>query len=358
MKTKLLILFGGASSEHEVSCRSVASVLKHLNGTKYEVYTVGITKEGNWFLTDSPVSDIEDGTWSRHRENRRAILAPDTSLKGLLILDENGTYEKLAVDVVFPVLHGKYGEDGTLQGLLELAKIPYVGAGTASSAACMDKAMTKLIVRKTQVKQADFYLVDRDEFESDAQRVVQSAEAYFEKKYPLFVKPANAGSSVGISKVKNTEELPEAIRIAAEEDHKILIEETITGREVEVAVLGNRNPRASIPGEILAGAEFYDYEAKYISTASRTRILDDVSEEIREQLQQAAIEVYRAMDCRGLARVDFFLEEDGTAVFNEINTLPGFTSISMYPKLWEASGLPWGELLDALIGLAADEIQQ
>lgn len=356
MKKKLLILFGGVSPEHEVSCMSAASVLKHLDENKYEIYRAGITKEGDWFLTDSPVSDIEDGTWNLNPQNRRAILSPDTSIRGLLLPGEGGC-ETLPIDVVFPVLHGKNGEDGTIQGLLELAQIPYVGSGTTSSAACMDKAITKLIVKRTGVAQADFYLTDRYTFASDPQGILKSAEDYFQGCYPLFVKPANAGSSVGISKAKNTRELFEAIRIAAEEDHKILIEETITGREVEVAVLGNRHPKASLPGEILAGAEFYDYEAKYISTVSRTRILDDVSPKTRADLQQAALAVYKAMDCRGMARVDFFLESDGRVVFNEINTLPGFTKISMYPKLWEASELPYGELLDTLIGLAAGAIE-
>lgn len=354
MKTKLLIIFGGASSEHEVSCMSAASVRKHLDETKYEIYQAGITKEGEWFLTHAPVSHIEDGTWKDDPGNRRAVLTPDTSFRGLLTLGEGGTCEQIPIDVVFPVLHGKYGEDGTIQGLLDLAKLPYVGAGTTSSAACMDKGITKLIVDKTGVEQADFYLTDRYEFAADPQGVVKSAEAYFRGKYPLFVKPANAGSSVGISKARDREGLFAAIKLASGEDSKILIEEMITGREIEVAVLGNRSPKASLPGEILSAGEFYDYESKYINTESKTRILDDVSEDIRENLRQAALKVYKAMGCRGLARVDFFLEKTGRVVFNEVNTLPGFTNISMYPKLWEAGGLPYEKLLDTLIGLALE----
>ena len=356
MKQRLLILFGGASSEHEVSCLSAASVLKHLDEKKYEIYKAGITKEGNWFLTDSPVSDVADGSWVHNPANRKAFLSPDPQTRGLVVLKE-GQYEILPLDVVFPVLHGKNGEDGTIQGLLDLSGIPYVGSGTAASAASMDKAVTKMIVSLTGVRQADFYLTDRYTFASDPQGILKEAEDHFGGVYPLFVKPANAGSSVGISKAKSSKELFEAIRIAAEEDHKVLIEETITGREIEVAVLGNRHPKASPVGEILAANEFYDYEAKYISNQSKTRILDDVSEEKEEEIRQAALTVYKAMGCEGLARVDFFLSEADQVVFNEINTLPGFTNISMYPKLWEAAGLSYDELLDTLIALATDEME-
>lgn len=357
MKKKLLILFGGASSEHEVSCLSAASVLRHLDENKYEIYKVGITKEGNWFLTDSPVSDIEEGRWTENPGNRRASLSPDTFVRGMILYGDNGVCEMRNVDVVFPVLHGKYGEDGTVQGLLELAGIPFVGAGTTSSAACMDKAITKHIIESTYVKQADYYLTDRFSFASDPQGILKEIEEHFQGSYPLFVKPANAGSSVGISKAKNGLELFNAIRVAAEEDHKVLIEKAISGREIEVAVLGNRHPRASLVGEILAANEFYDYDAKYINTESKTRILDDVPEEKQEEIQQAALTVYQAMGCRGLARVDFFLDGEGTVIFNEINTLPGFTKISMYPKLWEATELPYRELLDTLIALAVDEME-
>ena len=357
MKQKILVLFGGASSEHEVSCMSAASVLSHLDDSKYEVYKVGITKEGNWFLTDSPVSHVENGTWEEDPSNRRAAILPDPACKGLMVLNEDGTADTIELQAVFPVLHGKYGEDGTLQGLLDLAKLPYVGTGTTASAACMDKAITKHIISGTKVKQADYYLTDRYTFASDPEGTLEEVESHLKKGYPFFVKPANAGSSVGISKAKNKKELFHAIRVAAEEDHKILIEETITGREIEVAVLGNRHPKASPVGEILAANEFYDYDAKYINAASKTRILDDMAEEKIEEIQRAALEVYRAMGCRGLSRVDFFLNEKDEVIFNEINTMPGFTKISMYPKLWEAAGLPYEELLDTLIALALDEIE-
>lgn len=357
MKQKLLLLFGGASSEHEVSCMSAASILEHLDKDKYELYKVGITKEGNWFLTDSPVSHIGDGRWQDDPGNRRVILSPDTSDHGLIVFGHDDAFERIPIDVVFAALHGKHGEDGTLQGLLDLAGIPYVGAGTTASAACMDKALTKMVVAGTGVRQADFYLTNRYDFASDPQGILKEIEAHFHETYPLFVKPANAGSSVGISKAKASRELFDAIRIAAEEDHKVLVEEAITGREIEVAVLGNRHPRASLVGEILAANEFYDYEAKYISQGSKTRILDDISQEKQEEIQQAALDVYQAMGCRGLARVDFFLDEEENVIFNEINTMPGFTKISMYPKLWEATELPYGEMLNMLIALATDEME-
>lgn len=357
MKPTLLVLFGGASSEHEISCRSAASVLSHINRDNYEVVTVGITKNGNWFLTEADSCQIESREWEQHSSNRRAALSPDPTVGGLTILNEDGTYEIIKVDVVYPVLHGKHGEDGTMQGLLELAQIPFVGPATTASAASMDKGITKLMVQPTGVKQADFYITDRHTFASNPEDILKEAEAHFGGSYPLFVKPANAGSSVGISKAHNTRELFNAIRIAAEEDEKILIEEAISGREIEVAVLGNLHPRASKVGEILAANEFYDYEAKYINAASETRILDDIPQEKIDEVREAAITVYKTMGCRGLSRVDFFLTEAGEVVFNEINTLPGFTSISMYPKLWEATGLPYSELLDTLIKLAMDEIE-
>ncbi len=357
MKKTLLVIFGGASSEHEVSCKSAASVLRNLDAEKYDIYKVGITKGGNWFLTDSEPDDIETGAWEENKNNRRAALSPDPSVGGLTLLHYDGTYETIKIDVAHPVLHGKHGEDGTMQGLLELAQIPYVGPGCTASAASMDKGITKLMILPTGVDQADFYLTDRHTFASNPEGIIAEIEEHFGGKYPLFVKPANAGSSVGISKAHDVKELFDGIRLAAVEDAKILIEETIVGREIEVAVLGNLHPKASVVGEILAANEFYDYEAKYINAASKTRIIDDLPEEKLNEIREDALTVYKAMGCKGLSRVDFFLTEDGRVVFNELNTLPGFTNISMYPKLWEATDLPYGELLDTLISLALDEIE-
>lgn len=354
-KQTVVILFGGASSEHEVSCISAACVINHLNKEQYQVYTVGITKEGNWFLTDSPALEISDGTW---RKIGRAAITPDSAAGSLTFFREDGSWEDVPIDVVFPVLHGKNGEDGTVQGLLDLAQIPYVGSGVTASAACMDKGIAKWMVKETDVAQAKTYVTDRYTFADQPQEVLGEIEGYFQREYPLFVKPANGGSSVGISKAKDKKGLFDAIRVAAEEDHKVLIEEEIVGREVEVAVLGNRHMRTSVIGEILTAGEFYDYDAKYKDMGSRTEIVTDLSEEKEAEIREAALTVYRIMGCRGLARVDFFLKGDGQQViFNEINTMPGFTSISMFPKLWEATGVTYSEMLDMLIQLATGEAE-
>ena len=356
-KRSLLVLFGGASSEHRVSCDSAASVIDHLDKGNYGIYTVGITRDGEWFLTGFSTAEIANGDWINNPGNKRAVVTPDASIHGLTVLPEDGSCRHLPVDVVFPVLHGKKGEDGSVQGLLELAEIPYVGAGSTASAACMDKAITKQIIDRIGVKEADFYLVGRSAFADDPQGVLKETEQYFGGKYPFFVKPAKAGSSVGISKAKNSRELLAALALAAKEDEKIIIEETISGRELEVAVLGNRRPKASVVGEILAANEFYDYDAKYLNEGSKTQIADGLSEEKEAEIRQAALTVYKAMGCKGLARVDFFLNQQNEVLLNEINTLPGFTQISMYPKLWEATGIPYGELLDILVKLALGEIE-
>lgn len=356
-KISLAVLFGGVSSEHEVSCLSAASIIDHLDQEKYDLYKIGITKKGDWFWTNSPAAHISDGQWQNNTDNRQAVICPHRQLHGLLILNNDGTWEPQHIDVVFPVLHGKNGEDGTMQGMLDLAGIPYVGPGTTASAACMDKGITKLMVQYTGVKQANFYLTDRYSFASDPQGILKEIDAQFKTKYPLFVKPANGGSSVGISKARNGRELFDAILLAAEEDHRILIEEAIIGREIEVAVLGNRHPRASLVGEILAANEFYDYDDKYINNQSKTRVVTDLTEEKEEEIMQAALTVYKTMNCRGLSRVDFFLSDKNEVIFNEINTMPGFTSISMYSKLWEATDLPYGQLLDTLIALATGEME-
>ncbi len=354
-KKSLLILFGGMSSEHEVSCISAASMIEHINSEKYHIRTIGITKEGNWLLTDSPAVHIRDGSWKTLESNRKALLAPDRSVGGILVQGEDGSYERIGVDVILPVLHGKNGEDGVMQGLLQLSGIPFVGSDTAASAASMDKAITKAMVEQAgSVNQAKSILLHRKTYEKDPHNEVIALFDYFECQLPLFVKPANAGSSVGISKVKEADDLGKAIEKALQEDDKVLIEEAIVGREIEVAVLGNENPKASCIGEIFAANEFYDYNAKYENAGSRTAIVTDLEPEKEREIRETAIKVYEIMGCRGLARVDFFLKESGRVVFNEINTLPGFTHISMYPKLWEASGVPYAELIDRLIELALE----
>lgn len=354
MAMNLCVLFGGISPEHEVSLRSAESILNHLNSDTYCIYPVGITKEGKWiYFAGKDWSMLPANTWQTYPGNCPAAISPARG-QGLLLWRETGM-ETVPIDCVFPVLHGENGEDGSIQGLMQVAGLPCVGAGVAASASSMDKTLTKLLVGETGVRQANWYLARRESIEKDLNRLVTDIERGGE--YPLFVKPSGTGSSVGVSKVRSTEELKEALRLAARYDSKVLVEEFIDGHELEVAVLGNQEPVASAVGEILAGAEFYDYEAKYHSQESKTVIPANISERAAEQIRQAAITVYQAMGCRGLSRVDFFLTYEGEqVVFNEINTLPGFTSISMYPKLFEASGMPYEKLLDELIRLAREEV--
>lgn len=352
MKT-IVLLFGGASSEHEVSRSSVYSIYTILDKTKYRIHTVGITKDGRWILTEASPEEIRDGSWESHPSNRKAILSPSREDHGLLCSTGN-RWEVLPVDCVWPVLHGRYGEDGTIQGLCEVAGLPYVGPGVYSSASSMDKSKTKRVVERTGIRQADYYLLEKNHYSRSTDQFPAAINDYFGGRYPLFVKPCVAGSSVGVTKVHEPSQLIGAIENAFLHDRRILIEEAIVGREVEVAVLGNDQPQASVVGEILSANEFYDYAAKYINAASRTEIPASITTEEQEALREAAKTIYAAMDCVGLARADFFLMADGTPVFNEINTLPGFTNISMYPKLWEATGLPYAQLLDRLIELALD----
>ena len=352
MAIKLCVLFGGVSPEHEVSLRSAESVLNHLDHDTYEIYPVGISKDGSWtYFAGRDYSMLPADTWRTCPGNCPAIVSPARG-DGLILFRETGP-ETVKIDCVFPVLHGENGEDGSIQGLMQVAGIPCVGPGVAASASCMDKTLTKLMVGQTDVRQADWYLARRSSIRGNIDRLVRDIESG--GSYPLFVKPSGTGSSVGVSKVRSAEELKEALRLAAEYDEKVLVEEFIDGRELEVAVMGNEKPVASVVGEILAGAEFYDYEAKYHSQASRTVIPADISERAAQALRDAAVTVYEVMGCRGMSRVDFFLTRDGeNVVFNEINTLPGFTSISMYPKLFEASGVPYEALLKELIRLAME----
>ena len=351
-KLSVCVLFGGMSPEHEVSLRSAESVLNHLNQEKYNVFPVGITKNGDWVLYGGKdYSKLPSGEWLHCEANRRAAISPVRG-QGLLSF-EGDCVVRERIDVVFPVLHGENGEDGAMQGLLQLAGIPYVGPNVAASAACMDKTLTKLVVDCAGIRQAAWQLVTAQELAVNAEGVLDAAEARF--AYPVFVKPAGTGSSVGVSKVKNREALLTALQNAAKFDRKILIEEFINGREVEVAVLGNDAPAASICGEIDSGTEFYDYDAKYISDCARLYIPARIDEQTAENVRDTAIRVYQALGCKGLSRVDFFVTYDNNEiVFNEINTIPDFTSVSMYPKLFAASGIPYSEQLDRLIELATE----
>ncbi len=355
VKLSVCVLFGGMSPEHEVSLRSAEYVLNSLNPEKYNVFPVGITKDGDWVLFGSKdYSLLPSGQWKDCPDNRRAVISPVRG-QGLLSF-EGDCVVRERIDVVFPVLHGENGEDGTIQGLLQLAGIPYVGPHVSASAVSMDKTLTKLVADQANVTQAAWELVRSTELEGRMEAILDALEAKF--SYPMFVKPAGTGSSVGVSKAQDRAALHEALVKAGAYDKKILVEEFIHGREVEVAVMGNDNPVASICGEIDAGADFYDYDAKYVTDTSVAYIPARISEEVAEKVRESAVRIYSAIGCQGLSRVDFFVTyEDERVVFNEINTLPGFTSISMYPKLFAASGIPGEQLIDRLIELAVEANQ-
>ena len=343
-KIKLGVIFGGMSTENEVSCISGASVIKHLNKEKYNVFPIYIDKIGNWYKVK-----LEDIEKSEELENKEHI--------------ENITEYLKQMDVIFPVLHGLYGEDGTIQGLFELLKIPYVGCGVLASSVGMDKVYTKLIFEKANINQAKYiyirkynekYIYIDEEFNEKILELEDIAKITNDKlRFPVFVKPSNSGSSVGINKAHNIEELKNAIVEAGKYDNKILIEEGIVGKEVECAVLGNEDVISSCVGEIKSADEFYSYDAKYNNENSKTLIPAEISEENSKEIQKLAIKAFKAISGRGLSRVDFFIEDKTEKIYiNEINTLPGFTSISMYPKLFEAVGISYEKLLDNLIELA------
>lgn len=351
-KLSVCILFGGISPEHEVSLRSAQSVLENIDHSKYNVFPVGITKDGDWILyTGKDYSLLPTGEWKNFPGNRRAAISPVRG-QGLLSF-EGDCVVRERIDVVFPVLHGENGEDGAMQGLLQMAGIPYVGPHVTASAVAMDKTLTKLVAGEAGVEQAQWLLVRRGDLDNRMAQVLDRVEKRF--AYPVFVKPSGTGSSVGVSKAGNRDALEKALLDAAVYDEKILVEEFIDGKEIEVAVMGNDNPVASICGEIDSGAEFYDYDAKYITDTSTAYIPARIPEEVEESVREAAVKVYSAIGCQGLSRVDFFVtKKDQKVIFNEINTIPGFTSISMYPKLFIASGIPYSQLIDELLSLALE----
>ena len=351
-KLSVCILFGGISPEHDVSLRSAESVLNNIDHSKYNVIPVGITRDGDWIIFGGKdYSELPAGTWMNNPKNNRGAISPVRG-QGLLRFEDDCVVRE-RIDVVFPVMHGENCEDGAVQGLLQLAGIPYVGPHIAASAVSMDKTLTKLVVDQAGVPQAAWHLVRKHEVKNHMDHVIAALEKKFQ--YPMFVKPAGTGSSVGVSKAANREALDKALHDAAQFDEKILVEEFINGREIEVAVMGNSSPVASCCGEIDSGAEFYDYEAKYVTDTSTAYVPARISEEVEEQVRELAVQVYSAIGCQGLSRVDFFVTyEDNRIVFNEINTLPGFTSISMYPKLFDASGIPYPQLIDELLQLAVE----
>lgn len=349
-KKKIAVLFGGQSSEHEISCMSAANVTDCIDTEQFEIYRVGITEQGKWLLASS-TEDIRSGAW--RNSGTGVVLSPDAATHGMYLLNGStgAMTQVIRLDVVFPVLHGLYGEDGTVQGLLEMAHIPYVGCGVFASAAGMDKFFTKVIVNSIGIRQAKFVGIYKFEL-GDMDTACEKVEK--EIPYPVFVKPSRAGSSKGVSKANNRVELEKALVLAAQHDSKILVEETIVGRELECAVYGNRDILASHVGEICATAEFYDFDAKYHDETSRTDTDPELPEGVEDEIRQSARKIFRALGGSGLSRVDFFLDKDGV-VFNEINTLPGFTAISMYPMLMEKMGMEKHVLIRNLIELATKE---
>lgn len=348
------VLFGGVSSEHEISLISATSVLNNISRTKYNVLCIGITKDGRWLWYDGPTDAITSQDWEKDSSLPTAIISPDRSHRGILKV-KDGAVECIPVDCIFPVLHGKNGEDGTVQGLFDLSGIPYVGCGVIASANCMDKQVTHTMLDAAGIKTAAWRVLTKEErprFDDFVSEFEQTLG------YPMFVKPANAGSSVGISKAHDRDELMAAVDLALTHDRKVIVEEMITGTEVECAVLGNRNPTASVPGGITPCNDFYDYDAKYISEDSKLDIPANISPLASDLVKATAVKAYNALECTGLSRVDFFVQEDSAVVLNEINTLPGFTSISMYPKLWDAEGLPYPDLIDRLIHLALERKEE
>ena len=350
MKKVVCVLFGGASSEHEVSRTSASNVLSNIDRDIYDVIAVGITKEGNWYLTDADACDIKSGEWE-NLHKKGCIISPDPKHHGLLVFNKNGDVSVTKIDVVLPVLHGKNGEDGTMQGLFELAKIPYAGNGVLASSACMDKSVTKEILKEAGIAVTEGFTI-YDYKESDFENILNRVGE--EVSFPVVVKPSNAGSSVGVSLAENADELKVALSVAAAEDRVILIERAVDAREIECAVLGGyENIQSATPGEIIKTTKMYDYETKYVDDTSSTQIPADLPEEKREELKKEACKAFAAMGCFGLARVDFFIDKkDGRVLLNEINTLPGFTDISLYPKAWAYEGLSYKELITKIIELS------
>lgn len=348
-KLHVAVIFGGRSGEYEVSLMSARSVLSVLDPAKYEVTQIGITTEGRWMSGGDAIGKFESG---KAAELDPVVVSPDPTENGVYLLQGKGLVKLSDVDVFFPVLHGTFGEDGTIQGLFEMANAAYVGAGVVGSSVGMDKGVFKDVMRANDIPTVESIIVSRAEIEQDIQAVMDQAEKV--GAYPIFTKPANLGSSVGVSKCRTRSDLQEGLMEASLFDRRILIERGVPeAREVEVSVLGNEQPRASVPGEVLPSREFYSYESKYVDGTSGLIIPAPLPEETTARIQELAVRAYKAIDCAGMARVDFFVEKgSGEVYLNELNTIPGFTKISMYPKLWEASGMNYAELVDRLIDLA------
>lgn len=349
-KIRVAVLFGGVSSEHDVSLMSAENVIYSIPQNKYEVLCIGITRKGRWLYFPGDYAEISTGEWEQNPDCSAAILSPDPIHGGIVTIENGETYIK-KVDVVFSVLHGRNGEDGRIQGILEMARLPYVGCGVLSSAVCMDKDMTHIALEYHGIRTAKWTCVHQCDLNKLDEKCTAIAETL---GFPLFVKPANAGSSIGINKAIDVESLKEAIQIAFTHDEKVVIEEYIEGRELEVAVFGYDAPFASYVGEIEPAADFYDFDDKYVNGASKLYIPARITEKESDLIRDLAVRAYTRIGCKGLARVDFFLAKDGSVILNEINTMPGFTNISMYPKLMEQLGMSQEYLVDKLLEQAME----
>lgn len=348
-KLRVGVIFGGRSAEHEVSLVSATSIMHYLDRNKYQIIPIGISPNGKWFSSTNVLDAFKNRDYNL--EKAEVYLLPEPQVQGLVRYDK----KVIPLDVIFPVLHGSFGEDGTIQGLIELANIPYVGAGVVGSSVGMDKVITKQLCERAGIPVTPYFWFENQEYARHTKKILIAIEVKF--GYPCFIKPANLGSSVGISKAHNRKQLVESIKLASKYDRKILVEKSIEdAREIEVSVLGNDNPIASVPGEIISSNEFYDYDAKYIDGKSKAVIPANLPLSFARKVREIAIKSFKAIDCAGMARVDFLVNRRTKKIyFNEINTIPGFTSISMYPKLWESSGITYPKLLDRLVRLAIQQ---
>ncbi len=349
-KLKIAILFGGVSNEHDVSLVSATNIINSISPEKYEVIPIGITKKGRWFYYPGDISLISSGRWDSHPDCVPCAILPDP-IYGGIVKFVGGEATTLKVDAVFPAVHGKNCEDGALQGLLKLSGIPFVGSGCHASACCMDKATTHQVLEYNGIKMAKWHLVKRSEL-GNIDAIIENIEAKI--TYPMFVKPANSGSSVGVNRAQDAEDLKNAIKLAFAHDRKVIVEESIIGRELECAVLGNDDPFASGVGEIISDNGFYDYDSKYILNNTSVVINADLDATAKDKIREIAVKAYKDIGCEGLSRIDFFYTKEGEIYLNEINNLPGFTPISMYPKLMEELGISANELIDRLITLALE----
>lgn len=356
-KKTILVLFGGASPEHEVSCSSGASLIEAIDTSKYNVLSIGITKDGSWILTKASPEEIKDSTsWLEHKDNCKAVLSPDRRDHGLLIFEENSVRTE-KIDLIFPIIHGETGEDGELQGLFEIADIPYVGCGVCASACSMDKSVTMNFARLCNVRCPEYFACSCEDFLAAPEVTAKKIAEHFNSKlgyvYPLFVKPASTGSSVGISKVNNDEEMMVALKLAAQYPGNLIIEENIEGKELKVAVLGTAEK--AIVGELCeieVNGIFNDFTMKYKSSGSHKKIPALVSEEVAKDLKDSALRIYNSLGCKGFARVDFFVKADDSIIFNEINTVPGFTPASIYSLMFDAAGIEYKKIVQELISMA------